>query len=351
MPGARTIRWSLLSLAAAAALLVAPAPAGAADETPPAISNAVVSPSGLPFTGGTVTITATVTDDVGVAAVHADIYGPFVASVVLLPTGPSTYSGTYGVGANGTPEPVGYQVTISAFDTTGNSAEAPAGDIQVDGEPQFDELPAVSDPFVAPRTLTSAGGPVAIAATATDNRSVNEVYATVTRAGAVPQHVTLDPISSSRFEGVFTAPPNTTAAAVQYAVAITAVDDAGQSSSVDAGTVSVTTAPALRLSAGAVAFGAVPIGKQAHRTLVLSNTGARTAQPVSGVIVPPASPFSLAGTKPIPFSLRAGQTKTFVVEFRPTALGLRSAGLAIRRTDGLQPGLAASLTGTGLPRR
>ena len=96
-----------------------------AEDLPPAISNATVTPSSLPTEGGTVTITVDVTDDVGVSAVHADLYGPGPGlSVTLSLTTGNTYSGTVMVPANQENSPASYQVSITALDTVDGTTTA-----------------------------------------------------------------------------------------------------------------------------------------------------------------------------------------------------------------------------------
>ena len=68
-----------------------------------------------------------------------------------------------------------------------------------------------------------------------DLRGISEAYATIALAGGATTTVPLEPVSASRFEGVFIAPPNTRNVAVQHGIEMIALDDIGQPGSVNAG--------------------------------------------------------------------------------------------------------------------
>lgn len=241
----------LLATAAAFAAMLAPAAlpsvAGAAEpgeDAPPVVSNGSILPASLPYLGGTVTIAADVADVDGVALVSAELLGSdgSYQAVALTPAGGDAYSGTAAIGPNFTDSPVSHAVQIIAEDANGLQTTESIGEVSVDAQPQFDEAPIASDPSVAPRELPSSGGTVAIGVTATDNRGISEVVATVGLPDGGSAAVTLEPISSSRFEGTFTAPPNAGATPQQYAIEVTAYDDIGQPGTVDAGIVTVAAA-------------------------------------------------------------------------------------------------------------
>ena len=67
-----------------------------------------------------------------------------------------------------------------------------------------------------------------IGVSAFDTRAIAEVYPTVALPGGGTANVPLQGVSSSRYEGVFTAPANAGTVAMQYAIEITALDDIGQ---------------------------------------------------------------------------------------------------------------------------
>jgi hypothetical protein len=246
MPRARTSRATSFPLTLAAVLLallvVAPVAAAAdGEDLPPVVSNGSVSPSSLPYLGGTVTIAADVVDDEGVAAVYAEVVGWDGAyqAVALAPTGGDAYSASVSVGPNFTDSPVSHTVTVVATDASGLTSSEGIGEIAVDGQPQFDEAPVVSDPAVEPRELSAAGGTVTIGVTAFDNRGIVEALAVVALPGGGVAVVTLEPISSSRFEGTFAVPPNAGTTPRQYAIEVYAYDEHAQSDMADAGVVTV----------------------------------------------------------------------------------------------------------------
>jgi hypothetical protein len=144
---------------------------------------------------------------------------------------------------------------------------------------------------------------------------------------------------------------------VQYSVEMTALDRRSQPTTVDGGriTVAAAAAPAglLKIAPTSVSFGSVKVGKRERKSIVLRNDGKKSTGPVSGLLVAPGAPFFLigAGSEGIPFTLRAGQSRTYAVEFRPTAVGPRTATIAVRRTDNGQPGLAVPLSGRGVARK
>jgi hypothetical protein len=225
--------------------LLAPAGPVAAQEpedTAPVINSVSISPSSLPYSGGEVTITVDATDDVGIDTVWADVrdYGGGGSGVELLPTGPTTYAGTVDIGANFTDTPTGYNVGVQVTDSNGAMTwEEFAGNIDVDAQPQFDEAPTAYDPAVSPRELPAAGGVVSLAFSAWDLRGISWASAIVTLPNGETTDVTTEPISSDRFEGAFTAPPNTGTAPQAYSVEFIAYDDIGQWDTVDGGTVTV----------------------------------------------------------------------------------------------------------------
>ena len=326
-------------------------------DDPPLIMDGTLTPNTVDYHGGDVVIAATVTDDVGIDNVYADVVledGSNTSWVVPMTSsgGSTTYSGTFTVPQNFTTDTPSYAVAIWATDTIGQGNGYANGEIYQTAQPEFDEPPVVSDPQVSPRTLTAAGGAVTISANASDNRSVSEVHAVVTLPGGSMTDVTLDPDSSTHFVGTFNAPANSTTTAQQYAVSVVATDDIGQQDSESAGTFSVakraTPAPGvLAISPSRVAFGNVRTGTTARRSVLVSNTGQRNSSPVTFVVRAPSSPFSLArGTRTV--TLRPGQSLSLSIGFKPTSVGAKSGQVRLQRTDGRQPGLSIALTGRGV---
>ncbi|MFA9269513.1 MAG: hypothetical protein ACEQSX_01975 [Baekduiaceae bacterium] len=349
----------LLSMVLAVALSASSAhaqdPVG--EDTPPILLGGSLSPSVLEWQGDQVTITVDAIDDFGITMAYADVTNSngFRESVQLIPSGPTSYTGLIMIAPNPTDQPLTYGVEVTVTDGNGGFDTEVIGEIQVDAQPQFDEAPAVSDPTVSPRALPSGSGPVTIAATATDNRSIASVSATVRLPGGGTSEVPLEAISASRFEGTYTPPANTGTTAQRYAIEITASDDIGQTASVDAGEVVVAARAAVagRLVVPAwKVFGPTAVGRVSTQSVVLRHGGPATSAPITGVVAQPAAPFSVVGadTSGLPFTLLPGETKTVAVQFRPRAAGLHSRTLVVRRTDG-QRGGSVVLTGFATPGR
>jgi len=156
----------------------------------------------------------------------------------------TSYSARLTIPANVSDQPVSHTIAVHAWD--GNSGETIAwlGEVQVDATPQFDEPPIVSDPSVDPRELPAEGGTVTIQASAWDLRGITEALATIGLPGGTSTVVYLEAISSSRFEGTFTAPANSGTVPQEYSVEISASDDIGQQAFADGGIFTVAAQPA-----------------------------------------------------------------------------------------------------------
>lgn len=365
MNGLKRLRLAAVLLTILAPLALSPAGAGAQEQidTPPVVSNVTASPSSLPAEGGLVTIFADASDEGGgVSDVQAEIQGPFGGPEIVLMsfTGVGqTFSGSLTIPGNFTDSQMDYSITVHAIDLNGNSTWASGSGITVAAAPQFDERPIASDPSVAPSSLPSGGGASTIRVTATDDRAISEVYATITGPDGTTTNLPLDGISSSQYEGVFTAPANTGATAARYAIEVTALDDIGQGSTVDAGVVTVAAAPPppssakLTVSPGRLSFPTIRVGDRGRASIVIRNTGRRSAGTVSGVVAVSGAGFALVGAGPtgIAYMLRPGESKVLKVEFRPAGPGRYTGTVTVGRNDGAQPGLAVRLAGQAIPKR
>ncbi len=325
------------------------------EESPPVLSAFSATPSFLSAAGGEVTLSVRVDDNEGVSSVGASVYlaeggtlGTALSPASVDDQGVGTYSGTVVIPANFTDSQVSHTVEVSAADSLGAGALEIMGNIDVDAQPQFDERPAVSDPEVTPTALPAEGGLVTIAATATDNRSVSEVFAVVTDPAGGETTATMDPVSATRFQGTWTAPANSGSADATYTLTVTAYDDIGQADQVSAASVVVAgraTPSRLVLSSRALFFGRVAPGHRAVRPLRLTNTGGSTS--LSGLLRLRHGPFRIVGSggRPVAFTLPAGGSKTYAVRFAPQRPGARARLLRVVRDDGRQPRLAAILVG------
>jgi hypothetical protein len=361
-------RYRMLAvlLAMAGALLVGAAGAGAEEEvdgTPPVITNGVLNPSTLPSSGGNAQISVDIIDESGVQNTTAQVYGSdgSYQAISLYQGSGDTYYGTLEAPANYSEGTVSYGVEVQAYDLFNNYNSSAIGEVQVEGQPQFDEAPWISTTELWPQFLPAEGGTVTISAEAGDNRGLSAVYATITPvSGGATTEVGLGGVSSSRFEGSYEVPANTGPLAAEYLVEVVVQDDIGQEGRALAGTITVEAPPPppstglLEVSPLERAFGQVAVGKQATRTVFVRNLRRRGAEPVAATARIFGSPaFSLVGTPAggIHFVLAPGQKRAFKVAFRPTRAGEQAAMLEIARDDGAQPNLGVSLVGRGVARR
>jgi Abnormal spindle-like microcephaly-assoc'd, ASPM-SPD-2-Hydin len=364
--GLRRHRMPAVLLAVAGALLVGAAGASAEEEvdgTPPVITNGVLSPSSLPSSGGNVQISVDIIDESGVQNTTAQVYGSdgSYQAISLYQGSGDTYYGTFEAPANFSEGTVSYGVEVQAYDLFNNYNSSATGEVQVEGQPQFDEAPWISMTELWPQFLPAEGGTVTISAEAGDNRGLSAVYATITPvSGGAGAEVGLNGVSSSRFEGSYEVPANTGPLAAEYLVEVVVQDDIGQEGRALAGTITVEPPPPppstglLEVSPLERAFGQVAVGKQKTQTVFVRNLRRGGAEPVAATARLFGSPaFSLDGAPAggIHFVLAPGQKRAFKVTFRPTVAGEQAAMLEVARDDGAQPNLGVSLVGQGVAKR
>ena len=177
-----------------------------------------------------------------------------------------------------------------------------------------------------------------------------------TLPGGGDTELTLSPRGENRYEGTFTAPPNSGPLAAEYLVEIIAEDDIGQQTRVTAGTLVVEAPPApppsvgqLKSSSSIHRFGAVPVGRTAKESVFVRNAPHVGGAPVAGTLRISGSPaFSLVGSSAGHFVINPGQKRAFQVKFKPTTNGQQTASLEFVRDDGGQPGFAVGLSGQGV---
>jgi len=356
-------RGIIIALTALAALLLAvPATAAACgEESPPVITNPKVTPGTLPWEGGTIRIEVEVEVDYDCGVtVYEEItsseggYYPseMGATEETVNQKRKTYRVEFGAPPNYQEWPVYYQVTISATDSEGASAEPVfAGETEVAGAPQFDEAPYVSNAAVTPRNLVTEGGWVTISADISDNRSVSYAFANVTLPDETLKEVPLEPVSSSHFVGHFKAPPNYGAAAQKYPVTVYGQDDIGQESSEGAGAFSVAGRPgplSIEIERGG-AIGNVTVGRTATRLITVHNSGAKSIKSSLALAGSPWFVLRNSIGRKIEFSIGPNASRSFWLEFTPTALTTATGSLTLSRADGAQPPITRSLSGKGIP--
>ncbi len=357
----------------AALLLVLPAVAsaciedGGGEDRAPTIGGGQVNPATLTYEGGTVVLTGEVEDDCGIRSVHGEVVNEGFASFFEMhPVGPGSfvnatvYQGEAQLPANHQESPVYYFAVIEAEDTNGSIEHAFSGEVEVAAAPAFDEAPYVSNATLSPRTLGSAGGLVTIGADAGDNRSVAGAFAIVTLPDKSQQVVPLEPASSQHFEGTFLAPANLGAGPEEYSVVAYAEDDIGQTGSESAGSFTVaapvTPPPSDELVVRRPttrSFGRVKVGHTSTRRLVVRNEGRRGTAPIAASITTSGAPFSIRGATggKIEFLLAPKETRTFTIEFEPSAGGPATGSVGVARTDGAQRSVSVRLVGVGVEPR
>jgi Abnormal spindle-like microcephaly-assoc'd, ASPM-SPD-2-Hydin len=331
---------------------------GGLEDNPPMIGGGTVTPSTLSYGGGSVQLSAEVTDDFGVSMVYALIYDPDGSTqlIQLYQGNPNTYYGTLEVPPNYSNEQANYGVEIQAWDTNGGYAGSLIGGVQEEAALPFDQYPYVVGETVAPSYLPAEGGPTTISVEASDDHSIANVHALLTTLpGGGDTELTLSPRGENRYEGTFTAPANSGPLAAEYLVEIIAEDDIGQQTRVGAGTLVVEAPPVtpsvgqLKSSSSIRRFGAIPIGKTAKEFVFVRNTPRRGGAPVEGTVrISGSTGFSIAGSSTGHFVINPGEQRAFQAKFKPTTSGQQTASLEFVRDDGGQPGFAVGLSGRGI---
>lgn len=133
------------------------------DTTAPTVS--LTAPSNGASVSGTVTVTATASDNVGVAKVELYIDS---ALVVTDTASPYTYSWNTTTAANGT-----HSLLAKAYDSAGNAASSSTVSVTVSGGVTDTTTPSVS--LTSPASGATLNGTVTLTATATDNVGVTKV--------------------------------------------------------------------------------------------------------------------------------------------------------------------------------
>jgi hypothetical protein len=298
---------TILGALGAYLLLAGPAAADESgiEDNPPAIVSSEVSPSSLSYEGGNVQIRAEIVDDFGLFMTYVQIYRPdgSTESIQLFEGYEHNYFATLEVPQNSSELPVEYGVEVQAYDTNGAYVASLIGGVQVEGQPQFDESPYVTNAELNPSFLPSEGGTVTISADAGDNRGLAGLYATVALPGGGSVQVPMNPTSSNHFEGTYEAPANSGPLAAEYPVEVVAQDDIGQEGRGLAGTITVAAPPPapssgrLEISPGDRSFGSVKPGRAAQRQVFVRNLPRKGGGPVEATaVVYGSGAFSLAGS-------------------------------------------------------
>lgn len=340
-------------------LLALPATAAACgSEDPPVIANATVTPSTLPWEGGTIRIEADVTEPGCGVQVQLEISssdGGFFPSEMgvteeTVNDNPRTYRSEFGAPANYQESPVYYQVTIRATDEEGGGAEVFPGETEVAGAPDFDQTPYVSNAKVTPTSLGTEGGWVTISADISDDHGVSYAFANIMLPDETLREVALQPVSPSHFVGHFNAPPNYGTSAAKYSVVVYGQDEDAQLGYEEAGSFKVAGRGgplSLEIERGGN-IGIVTVGRTAVRAVTVHNSGSKWIK--SKLTLTGSSWFVLRNAidRKIEFWVGPDQTRRFWLEFTPTARTTATGSLTLSRVDGAQAPIVLSLSGKGV---
>jgi len=229
-----TLRSNIFALAAFSALGIGIAhPATAA----PIITNLKMTPTTLTVTGGTVTVTATVTDTVPIASVsgYVTANGSRDSGVtVAMSNGGSgtTYTGVFQVTHyNTTAAPYSFNLTLTAKDATATQTATAAVLV---AQANDSAPPAISAIALTPATLTVTGGQLLVKATVIDpgKRPITEVKALISRNGGT--YISGIALSNGGSGSVYSASfnssvNNTSNTPYTYSASVTAYNDLGLS--------------------------------------------------------------------------------------------------------------------------
>ena len=161
----------------------------AIDRTLPVISNATLTPTSRPATGGEITITATITDsgssNSGLYYAQAYIYrnGAYHATINLSNGGSgSSYTGSFTFSANTSNKAITWTATVLAVDNVGNQKALPAsGSCAQSTSGTVASGPTISGATIKPTTIPATGGQITLAATVTVSTGTPAVRADLFR--------------------------------------------------------------------------------------------------------------------------------------------------------------------------
>ncbi|MCC7382839.1 MAG: PHB depolymerase family esterase [Deltaproteobacteria bacterium] len=219
------------------------------DTEPPAVN--VTGPANSATVNGTVNITVTASDNVGVARVEISINGQLKSTVTAAPY---RFSWNTSTEANGS-----YAIRAVAFDAAGNSSTDDDTRVEVTGGVSDTTPPAVN--VVAPVSGANISGTVSIRVDATDNLGVQRVEVLID--GSVAGQLTASPYTYSW--------DTSAVASGTHRIGARAVDAAGNETTDDDTSVTVqmagdTTAPTVNITdplTGATLAGVVTVKAEA----------------------------------------------------------------------------------------
>lgn len=119
-----------------------------------------------------------------------------------------------------------------------------------------------------------------------------------------------------------------------------------------AGTVSVTFSgnaegPVSSVSPTSLNFGTVNVNATSTRTFNVVNSGTAPLT-VTGITFGSGAAMDFTTTTPTPFTVAAGSLTTVTLQFKPTAVGSRSATAVVSTSDPINPTRSVALSGSGM---
>jgi probable HAF family extracellular repeat protein len=334
---------------------------------PPVVTECDVTPDALPAAGGQFTVTATVTDDVGVTSVTALVSGPnAVCPVVMtLQSGSATngvYQGAFNVPANPTETSQLYDVDVKAQDGLDGCTTVDCETVTVIGAVLDNQPPVISDCAFDPQFLPNTGGEVYVEAVVTDNLAVATVKARIEQPGGDIDEVLLTNKGKSLFSGTVDVDGAALQAGEFLPLEIVAKDAAGNTSTEECGAVRIAGTSedlpgAVEVTPRVVNFGNVFVGKSSTKSVVIRHVGGSGNSLLVFRHTFPEPPFSLlqappqvAGTHPTLSGfvvLGSGLQKHLKVKFAPSEVGCFEGTLVFLTNDPQQPLIEVKLKGNG----
>ena len=208
------------------------------DNLPPGIANAGITPATLPVSGGSIRVTATVTDPNGraITAVTAYLFrdGTATGQGIGLTAGANgVYTGAFTLGPNTDTASHVYTVQVTATNDLNLSTTVTASGQTA--QPNDTQGPGVTNASIAPPTLSVTGGTITLTATVADpnSRSISGVTAALSSANGIV-NVGLTAGAGGVYTGTYSVGRNTGAAPLTFTATVTATNDLGLSTTVAA---------------------------------------------------------------------------------------------------------------------
>jgi hypothetical protein len=307
----------------------APAPAPGTDTVAPTVS--ISAPAAGATVSGTVNLTASAADNVGVSSVQFQLDGLNLGAAATF--SPYTTSWNTTTATNGA-----HTLTAIAKDASGNATTSTPVTVTVSNGAAAGDTTAPTVSISAPANgATVSGRAVAVSATAADNVGVSSVQFNLDGA----------PLGAAVTAAPYTTTWNTTRTTNgPHTLTAVASDLAGNTTTSATVTVTVsnTTAPTASLSTTAMNFGQVAVGKTGTSTVTLKNTGTAPLN-ISNIAIGGTSPFTIS-SKTCGTTLAVGASCNVTVAFKPTAAAAYTDTLTF--TDDAAPGTqSVKLSGSG----